>query len=265
LNPLHIDWKITNVCNFKCTYCDPILNTGKTQLLSSEDVLAFLKQIKRPIKLELTGGEPTSFKGIEDILNYTCSKSITTNGSKSIKWWEENIDKLDSVIISYHHNVSNLDHLLKIAKIKRKAHLHFSVLMNLENFYEIYDIAVNLQEFADTVHLLPIRSPLPNLNKSNLIRYSKDQLEHMLEQEKHFKTKFKSLDFYLDMIKGNNYIGKKCGMGKDYIVIDECGNIKNAWCTHSVIGNIKNDLVLSSEYFTCDKIVCPCIPGQMPT
>lgn len=263
MNPLHIDWKITNICNFKCLYCDPSLNSGIKQHLTSNDIIDFLDKIKRPINLELTGGEPTSFKGIEDILNYNCNKSITSNGSKSIKWWEENIDKLDKVILSYHHKVSNLDHLIKIAQIKRKAHLHFSVLMNLENFYEIYDIAIELQKYANTVNLLPIRSPLPNLNKSNLIRYSKDQIEHLLWQEKDFKTK--DIEFYFNMINVVNYIGKKCGMGKDYIVADECGNIKKAWCTHSIIGNIKDDLVLDSEYFICDKIVCPCIPGQMPT
>lgn len=63
--------------------------------------------------MQFTGGEPTLFPELLDLLNYVKSKgayvSLISNGTRTIRWWEELKQKkcLDNLFITYHSEQTN--------------------------------------------------------------------------------------------------------------------------------------------------------------
>ncbi len=102
---------ITDVCNFRCTYClpDGYKPNGRTQFLSLDEI----RRISRSFaelgteKIRLTGGEPTMRKDFSDIIaaireNHAIKKiAVTTNGyrmARDVAQWKE--AGLDAINVS---------------------------------------------------------------------------------------------------------------------------------------------------------------------
>lgn len=128
---LSIDFAISNVCNFKCHYCHPGSNEGdkkfpvdyKLIIKNFDHLLNVYKNYfnKTNIKIEITGGEPTLWpqlgdfaKHLKQVHNIT-NIALTTNGSRTIRWWKENSKYFDEVHLSLHPEEGSVDHLIDIA------------------------------------------------------------------------------------------------------------------------------------------------------
>ncbi len=91
-NDWHIRISLTDLCNFRCVYCNPDALRTKKKTVSFEQVklileAAYENEINR---VHWTGGEPTLFRdgdhNIVDVVNYAkqlgyCDQVMTTNGS----------------------------------------------------------------------------------------------------------------------------------------------------------------------------------------
>lgn len=116
---LSVDIYLTNICNYSCHYCHPGLNEGDKRFPKDYDL--FVKNVdhlldvyktyfnKKRIKIELSGGEPTLWPRVGDFANHLKSThpeieclSITTNASRTMRWWEENAKFFDEVHITLH-------------------------------------------------------------------------------------------------------------------------------------------------------------------
>jgi organic radical activating enzyme len=79
---------ITNQCNKSCEYCvvkDYINNAKYPSIITATDVIYFLKEHAKPLDtVEITGGEPTMFKGLLDVLQFCKTQNLfvilRTNG-----------------------------------------------------------------------------------------------------------------------------------------------------------------------------------------
>ena len=75
-------WKLTDYCNWSCSYCSPTLHEGKyyhaNQLSSDQRVRVFLNRLEsikgdKKLIVCLTGGEPTTHPLFAEILELTSS------------------------------------------------------------------------------------------------------------------------------------------------------------------------------------------------
>lgn len=109
-----IDYRSSNICNFKCRSCEPAfshgidqeaksnltltefytkVNSTKTVAITDNNQQWIIDNIHKIKRLMITGGEPTVLPGIKDIIRLAVKRNpninilITTNGSFTDQFW----------------------------------------------------------------------------------------------------------------------------------------------------------------------------------
>lgn len=120
----HINWNLTNKCNFSCEYCHPYNYEGSSPTFTLETYKNFVTKIKEQIGddeelvISFTGGEPTAIDIFDDFLTWLVEQGvqvgITTNGSKNIKFWEKHKESFRWVSFSFHAEKTSIKHCVKV-------------------------------------------------------------------------------------------------------------------------------------------------------
>lgn len=129
-NELEISFWPTDVCNFNCPYCFPGSTSGKYRWPKSLDLVMdkfeelfteYKKHYKTKFNLTIAGGgEPTLWpqldefcKSIKQLANVNIS--LVTNGSRTLRWWENNAKYIDEAILSCHVHEVDIEHFINVA------------------------------------------------------------------------------------------------------------------------------------------------------
>ena len=114
-----INWNIGKRCNYACSYCPKDLHDHDSGHLSLEEMrFAFASVVEakhrvqdhRTIRLEVTGGEPTLNPHLASFLEWLRGEvadrldtvGITTNGSRSVDYYNRLIQLVDYITFSPH-------------------------------------------------------------------------------------------------------------------------------------------------------------------
>lgn len=129
---LSIRWNPNNVCNYSCHYCFDGSNAGTHKSPTDLDLtiknfdclISYYKKHlnKKKVILTISGGEPTLWKDLHTFIRkikelHDVYVIMITNGSRTLRWWEENGKLFDDVVISYHVAEANIDHCIGVADI----------------------------------------------------------------------------------------------------------------------------------------------------
>ena len=172
---VQIQWSMGNTCNFSCEYCPSILHNGTKPWLTTQQYINVVDKISshyasanRHMHWELLGGEVTTIPNFEDIIKriayYGSSVTIYTNGSRTIRWWEEAKEYLTGVVITYHPLTMDVQHLydvvstlkdalildINIAGIGGQVEQLSTVADNLRNMFLVYGDYFLVQDTFDT-------------------------------------------------------------------------------------------------------------------
>lgn len=157
-NRLLIHYALHNVCNYRCWYCFPGSNEGNYRWPELELTLTNLKHLinvykekfnKEIFELNLLGGEPTLWgqlsnfvKDLKESYGDKIIISMTTNGSRTIHWWEENGKFFDKVLISCHPETVDPLHIKNVADLlyEKKVYTDVNVLMDTTR----WDTCINI-------------------------------------------------------------------------------------------------------------------------
>lgn len=127
---LEIIWNPNNVCNFRCRYCFPGANSGNFK--SPSDVNLVIKNFnhmlmkykeklgKTQIHFKIAGGEPSLWKDLDKFIEGIKEKndvylSLISNGSRTLRWWQQKGHLIDNVTLSFHAKEANVDHHIAVA------------------------------------------------------------------------------------------------------------------------------------------------------
>lgn len=189
----YIDYRSSNVCNFKCRTCEPYFSNGiaaeakKSRLLSTlyhipvekiaqgQDEDWIIKNLPNLRKLMFTGGEPTMIPEVRDIITKIKEQDLSdiqilliTNGSFKDPWWIEqarcmpNLNftvSIDAVgwaaeIIRHGTDWMQVEH--NIRQLSRHAHsINFSTVVSRMNLFHLGPLLDFIQNIHDS-------SDLPN-------------------------------------------------------------------------------------------------------
>lgn len=138
----------TDICNFDCSYCFPDSHPGKYRYPKDLDLVVknfsalfnFYKSYynKTLFRLNIVGGgEPTLWPHLEEFCRQIKEQhnvyiTITTNGSRSLRWWQENLTYFDDVTLSCHHEFVDLDHYINVADLCFESGLKVVSLMLMD-------------------------------------------------------------------------------------------------------------------------------------
>lgn len=239
-----INWEITGLCNFNCSYCINGTNHGSQtpQIFSAKEINNFFKNTKKNWLILITGGEPFIYPDFVNIckeLTYNNSLQITTNLSSPLIY--EFADKIspEKIFIlsaSYHYlerkkRELTEDFKSKCLYLKSKG---FPVLVNyIAHPHTMNRIEEDLAMFNDLgieTFVLLLRGYVDG--KPYPEAYTKKELEiimkYVLDPDTETAAAAGKLDFY------SHY----CNAGKNYFFVDMNGNISRCSTIRDNCGNL---------------------------
>lgn len=257
-----ISWKMTNWCNYRCSYCymsksviETITNPSIEHLLKIaskiDDIINFQAK-NRPVILHLIGGEVGYFDLIK-IISHIKSEQlkrviIATNFSSSKIYWLKLLKYLDSrkialeIIASLHLEQCNeKDFKEKIKLFNHNNIVTVKCVINDNNAYEYK----NFFKDFENVKIIPTLERKENNINSNCsektIKYIKFLNDKLKKYEKPYyivttkncekKTFYSNVEM-INNIEGGGFNpeGFSCTAGLDGVRIDVDGSLRRAGC-----------------------------------
>lgn len=294
-NPwVSIMWQVSNVCNFKCSYCNSFSNGGDNNNIVDNKTIKNIEKILETYKnnginrfiLKLTGGEPTIYN-IQNIIDTfknlipddKLSVIIHTNLSQSISWWKTNYHYFDEVNCSFHTEFTNTNkYIEKVVFLQDKVQTCTRLMMKPNNFDKCLYTANKIKELSQNydIEYVPLLKTLsPNAERMN---YSSDELDILKNtHEKSFTITVKkpniggSISHYINnsektnineiiSTNKNKFKGYNCNIFEN-IFISSNGNITQSTCGQgndvgNIFGEINEQKIMKSV--TCNKNTCTC-------
>lgn len=253
---------ISDVCNYKCWYCFPGNNAGEKRWPDNTDILKtnlthlidYYKNNagKKKIRLHIIGGEPTLWPEIGGFAKYftekfNCKISMSTNASRTLRWWNEFGNYFHDVIISCHHQEIDVDHVKQVGDIlyEKNVLIRGYVMMDPSNWDKCVDIVEQLKtsRYRWNIHVGEVVDsklmPLTSKQKEyfqNPVKRSPNFFYNLRTLNYHNKTKNPLVIFennkskvvhknWLLLNRIMNFEGWSCNIGIDNIYIDKFGKI----------------------------------------
>ena len=293
---VRIEYMPGNTCNHKCHYCFPGSNEGDQGWPDVDIVKQNLSHLlthyenngKPKSNLYIVGGEPTLWKGLEELCQYLKSKhniiiEMSTNGTRKLNWWKNNAKNFDHVEVSVQREFANLDHLITVC----------DTLYDLGIFVNA-DVLIDPDDFEQSVANLeylkthcknkwPIIAKIVHFNGRH--RYTDTQLTYFENVIKQYPTQewfdttnkkpLRNIKIHSDdniiTVNNDNYLiannlnkfqGCTCNLGVDFIKIFPDGRITGN-CQQKLFGNLHDDNFTQTyspviEPLICNRQLCVC-------
>ena len=301
---LEVIWSPNNVCNFHCRYCFPGANHGNHK--SPLDVNLVIKNFnhmlakykeklgKTKIHFKISGGEPTLWKDLDKFIEGIKEKNdvyltLISNGSRTLRWWQQKGHLIDNVTLSFHTSEANVDHHIDVADIMFSLGKKTTVLVlmdptNWDTCIEKIEYMkrnskhkwfIQAAEVIEPTHVL-IGKNVEVKNNERL--YTNEQKQFMKNSLKRipnifwfiknfnlFKKEiriFESIAILNDSTKErarpqyyinknyNKFYGWSCDIGLELVFINWDGEIKGS-CGQKIYGNKFSYNILDENF--CDK------------
>jgi organic radical activating enzyme len=310
-NVLDIRFWPTDICNYDCSYCFPNSKDGIYRFPKNVDtVIKNFKLLfdfyktnfnKNKFRLNLVGGgEPTMWphfnKFCEEIKkDHDVRLQVTTNGSRTMRWWEENYQYLDKVVLSTHHEFCDVNHLIKVADFihSKGIVINTLVLMDASHWDKCIDI-VNQFSKSEQPWIIEVKSIVDSPGR-DITSYTDDQFKYLQDGIKRIPDSdwllkrlnilnpFKSIALFDDgsvksyrpdeyiSTQSNYFYNWKCDVAKENLVITYDGSVSGS-CQEQIFKN--SNLNMFSDTFetdfetaqielstiNCPNVFCGCAP-----
>lgn len=217
--PLYINWGITNMCNYNCSYCFAHDKIDKKKFIPFSGMLNALNTIanfNRPMyEFVFGGGEPTIYPNFIELINVISILFknrinrilIISNGSREINFYTNLKEFAESipieVMISLHTEHVNPEHIYQLVEsVSSCIRLHFSLMYNPAKLELIKDMTNKLCElrkkynFSLSITLLrepPKFSTLDSKYTPEMYKWRSDAQAsfNKIASENHIKTNVK--------------------------------------------------------------------------
>lgn len=279
-NSIHVEWNIGKRCNLDCAYCPAEIHDNvspHTDLDVMINTIYELEKIGKPIRLSLTGGEPTVHPKINDILE--CSRarlqwlSVTTNGLRSADWYIK--QPVNQWVFSLHfdneHSQRAAENIVRYSQLLDMEGMPTLFQVNLMAHHEHMD-AVKDAAILLEGHNIPYVARRIRWTKAEErdyfddMRYDPKDLEWILSKTATVKAncvvdnEFKLHANDIIKHKWNQFEGWSCNAGLESLMINWDGEVYRATCrVGDSLGNIyKGTFSQPVSPITCTRKWCTC-------
>jgi organic radical activating enzyme len=294
-----INWQVLDWCNYQCSYCNDFNRGGKHKnnnniekmIQNVETLISIYKKNNiNYFKFAITGGEPSSWKGLIPLIKKFRELaghsghlvSLNTNLSRNINWWGSNYFYFDRIIASFHPEFTDASkYLEKYLFLSDKVDVVAKIMMHKNYFNNCIDFANLIKKTCDNYYIeySPILSTLsPNVDdytysdpahmiflKNNIFEKkitSRPTINHKINSTVVFGDKTEKKANIQEIVnnKQNNFYNWNCDIYKG-IFIDASGDISLATCGQGArIGNIFIENINENfiKSIICKKSWCLC-------
>jgi hypothetical protein len=311
-NVLDIRFWPTDICNYNCSYCFPGSKDGVYRFPKNIDTIIknFRKLFdvykekygKNKYRINLVGGgEPTMWpyfsKFCEEIKkHHDVRLQVTTNGSRTLRWWEENYHYLDKAVLSCHHEFVDLEHYIAVADFLFSKGLIVDglVLMDASNWDRCVEIVETMKKTSQYPWIIETKTVVDSPGR-DINSYTDQQLNYLKSSLKRIPDSdwllsridilnpFKSVAIYEDESirsfkpdeyisnKVNNFFNWTCHVSLENLVITYDGTVSGS-CHEEIFKNVKLNIfsetfdqdfdqaALNLSPIKCPKLLCSCTP-----
>lgn len=300
---LRIELFLSNYCNYQCWYCSPESYGNTDPWPKFEEIrdnfdylLTYYKTNfgKKHINLFIGGGEPSIWPDLVKFCEYfrakhNCKINISTNGSRTLRWWKENGQHFDHVRISVHNEKADAEHISQVADIlyEHGSSVIASVLMDPRAWDQCIKNVETLKKSKHSWILTVSETIHPTINytpeqqdyiRKRVIRHSSLWYRYTVLRSKkpHYYSpnvefvdgKTLKVDTHeIILNKWNQFQGWSCDVGLDTFFIDKRGDLRGA-CGQSLYGldfnyniydpNFIEKFTPSKTPSICSKSLCLC-------
>lgn len=285
-----MQWCLGNTCTYSCSYCPPGLHNGSMKWPDVNKIKAFITRVKdhyypKKLYFEFTGGEVTVYPEFLELCQFCKDMDVRigliTNGSRSVRWWEENKHLFDHVCISFHPEEADPEHFIEVVNtLHDVVRTHVNIMMDPSKFDYCYDVAKRVKELGNIS--MALQTLIHDFGEVlyDYTEYQQDiiarQYELIVKDIKHTK----SFEYYRGAMrvtypdgsnerisphsfisnKTNNWSGWDCYAGVEQLIVDMDGRIYPGWCkVGGPIGHINDtELNLPTKPILCTKTMCHC-------
>lgn len=308
-NRLRIEFMIGNYCNYKCWYCGPYANGGDTRWHHNYDELVtnfkhlldfYVRNGRNKFEVNVLGGEPSLWPNVAKFAreiksNYNAKITMSSNTSRTLRWWDENADAFDKILFSYHHKeVEDINHYINVLDLVYDKGVALNALVLMDP--TAWDECINAIEIMKTrsknswfISAMEVHPP----------QYSQEQLDFFKNHIKRRLPLFRLLkQEYENILKGkttaifddgsvekvrrnyfsinnlNYFQGWTCNIGIENINIQKDGKISGT-CGNFVYGEDKFYNIYDKDFIKtfnpklvpsiCTKQRCWCQPEALMT
>ena len=286
-----VNWCMGNKCNFSCSYCPMGLHDGSVDWYDYQTVKDFCDNVinhysPKTVYFEFTGGEITLWKHFKELCDHLHTENsrigLITNGSRTMRYWEELKPNIDHVCISFHPEFTDENKFLELVGfLSDEIRVHANVMMSPVEFDRCFEVALKLKDIPNISMAL---QPLIVDFGAELYEYTTEQHD-ILNRQWHLTSKFIPRTKTFESYRGamvtvsdtgerlenwapnrfisnglNNWKGWSCHAGVEQMVVDMDGTIYRGWCkVGGGIGHITDkNLNLSTQPIICSKDFCHC-------
>jgi organic radical activating enzyme len=286
-------WKLTDYCNWSCSYCSPTLHEGKyyhaNQLSSDQRVRVFLNRLEsikgdKKLIVCLTGGEPTTHPLFAEILERVQSLGgyvdLITNGSRPVAWWKKLPRLPDFNIISLHPEFTDLAKINELALYfsSQKASVKFNLCADPANWDWVESVYSQLDPSLHDAVICKILTRHrhevdPQFVDGQLYDYTKEQMDFIKKRSAYQREQRhpgdNSVGYYDDgssfnlnpyrLTANNNhkFYGWECTAGQTGFMIEPDGKIWAGLCATKFLGLIDSFSILEDPV-KCKIPFCKC-------
>jgi len=293
-NIMQLTWVINNICTNQCDYCPPSLHAGTNHHYDWEKAKSFINRLinrYKSIHCSISGGEPTLSPFFRELVKifYDSGNSvgITSNGVRSVSYWDEIAPYLSYICFSYHPQFE--DKFLLDKAIKASNHTHIAIRVMMDNRY--WDQCVErFNEYMNCpfIKVEPVRILSEMAGKVIGNNYTDEQEEWFknnvgksasiykyLTNNPKYKNKSGHSEFYYDdgtmdhhgdtnvliNAEQNDFRGWACNIGLESLFISFEGWVKKGNCFQGgdlfhINEHEKNELPVTAEI--CVQHICHC-------
>ena len=275
---IKIEWNLGKRCNLDCGYCPAEIHdnfSAHTNIKTLMDTVDALYELGKPIRVSLTGGEPTVHPDIEDLIEHIHQRldwlNITTNGLRPADWYAK--QPVSHYVFSLHFDNEHWDramhNVLMFSQLNESIdNIPFHI--NIMAHHEYMDRVKQAVTMFDSHHIKyavrRIRWTQGDHNVFDDMKYDGADLDWILKQKATAKPNCVIDDEKLmhanDIIKEhlNQFEGWKCSAGIESLMINWDGEVHRATCrVGGSLGNIYDgSFEPPQEWITCTRDWCTC-------
>ena len=274
---IKVEWNLGKRCNLDCAYCPAEIHDNFSPHIDInvlERAVDKLCEIGKPLRISLTGGEPTVHPDFEDFLEYLKRKDIfwvnlTTNGTRTSKWYLDNEMFFNHVVFSLHFDNAHWTRILQtINQFYDSTERDFFVNVMAHHDYmdDVRRVVNSFDEKGIRYAVRRIRWTEGDHNVFDDLRYSGTDLEWILSKDSTVKPNCRIDNEQVihanDVIKKhlNQFKGWSCNAGIESLMINWDGDVHRATCrVGGSLGNIyQGTFKIPREPIVCTRDWCTC-------
>jgi len=277
---IKVEWNLGKRCNLDCAYCPSEIHDSYSPHLDWDSIVKVIDtlcDIGKPIRLSLTGGEPTVNPHFEDLLEYANKKNniewinVTTNGLRKPEWYAQL--NVNHIVFSLHFDNEHWHHAYEnIAKFTMETEANYDPIMFQVNLMAHHNHMDKVKTVAKSFDNSLIRYVVRRIRWTKKhdwfddMRYTPQDLQWVLDRDSTALPNCLIDDSdYMhanDIIKKhlNQFNGWTCHAGLESLMVNWDGEVHRATCrVGGSLGNIYED-TFEAPYqpITCTRDWCTC-------